>query len=76
MHVIVFLMSFNVKKNFESLRILALIVAILIWTSNSVFTFLSALFKIIEIIQKKLRLRKVEPQEINDKDLVISNIET
>lgn len=69
-------MSFNVKKNFESLRILALIVAILIWTSNSVFTFLSALFKIIEIIQKKLRLRKVEPQEINDKDLVISNIET
>ena len=69
-------MSFGVKENFELLKMSAMAIAALIWISNSAFTILSFIFKIIELIKKKLNSKKVEPEKNNEKDLVISNLET
>lgn len=69
-------MILSVKPNFEFLKMSALVITTLIWFSNSAFTFLSFFIKVFELIKKKFGSRKVEPEKINDKDLVISNLET
>ena len=69
-------MSFGVQENCELLKISAMAITTIIWVSNSAFTFLSVIIKIVEILKKKLRSNQVEPEKINEKDLVISNLET
>ena len=48
----------------------------IIWASNSTFAILTLLIKVIEFIKSKFKKNKVLPQEKNEKDLVISNLET
>ena len=43
LHAIIFLMSFDVKENFELLKTSVMAITTIIWISNSAFTFLSVI---------------------------------
>ena len=76
-HLVVFLISLKqMKSYFEEIKNGLLILIAICWATNSLITVFKFIFGVAEYIKLKLEKNKVLPQGKNEKDRVITNLET